>query len=224
MPSLEVLSVPDAIRALVWRCSPEVSVVSSASVGDAFGVVGWIANVQVPLDFARTDLDIFAAEVADELGLVGAGVVLLTAAEIGRWERASDSGVVVDATVGISKPTWAASPDDGFTPWRPGTINLIAHLPVPMTPAAMVGAVITVTEAKAQALAVHGVPGTGTASDAVVITAPVGEGGSIERFAGPRSRVGAALARATFEAVARRAAASGPVDPDDTSNGREGRS
>ena len=60
-------------------------------------------------------------------------------------------------------------------------------------------AVVTATEAKTQVLLEHGVPGTGTASDAVcVLFPPVGEE---ERFAGPRSVWGARVARAVHRAV-----------------------
>lgn len=212
-PVLVELTVGDALRALVWQFDVPVRAVSSASVGAGVGMLEWVCNIQVPLDFSRVDLDDFVGEVASELGLTGPGVGLLTATGVERWERAIESGVTVDATVGVSKPTWAASTDGGFTPWRPGTINVVAHLPWPMTDAAMVGAVITITEAKAQALLSAGVPGTGTASDAVVVVAPSATGDDasggdsvvLDRFAGPRSVVGAPLARAVYEVVGRRA-------------------
>ena len=54
-------------------------------------------------------------------------------------------------------------------------------------------------EAKTQALVERGVPGTGTASDAVCIVCPVD--GDEEPFAGPRSPWGARLARATHGCV-----------------------
>lgn len=113
-------------------------------------------------------------------------------------------GVRVDATVGISKPTWAADPTGGFTPWKPGTINIVAQLPVVLDPGAAVGAVITATEAKTQALIEAGIPGTGTASDAVVICCPVAASsgaGATERFGGPRSPWGARLALAVHRAI-----------------------
>jgi len=133
-------------------------------------------------------------------------VGLLTAADVGRRQRGVDGGVVVDATVGITKPTWAASADGGWSPDRrahaaPGTINLVVDAPVCWSPGAAVNVVMTATEAKTQALIEHGVPGTGTASDAVVVVwdpdAPVAE------FGGPRSEWGARVARATHVAVAR---------------------
>jgi adenosylcobinamide amidohydrolase len=72
-------------------------------------------------------------------------------------------------------------------------------VPVGLSPAAAVNAVGTATEAKAQALFEAGVPGTGTASDAVVVVwSPVLP---TEPFAGPRSTWGARIARAVHAAV-----------------------
>jgi adenosylcobinamide amidohydrolase len=59
---------------------------------------------------------------------------------------------------------------------------------------------MTATEAKTQALVEGGVPGTGTASDAVCIAGPAN--GPVEVFGGPRSAIGAPLARAVHAAVA----------------------
>jgi adenosylcobinamide amidohydrolase len=78
-------------------------------------------------------------------------------------ERA-DEGVHAAATVGLRVPTWAAAPagtaDRELAPiWRPGTINIIVALPVPLSDAAYVNAVITATEAKARQTATgSGVP------------------------------------------------------------------
>ena len=74
--------------------------------------------------------------------------------------------------------------------------------PTGLSDDALVNAVVTATEAKTQALLERGVPGTGTASDAVCIVCPLD--GPTERFAGPRSVWGARLARATHAAIVRR--------------------
>ena len=74
-----------------------------------------------------------------------------------------------------------------------------AGFPAPLGDAALVNAVVTATEAKTQALGEGGVPGTGTASDAIVVCCPTG---STERYGGPRSLWGARLARAVHRAVA----------------------
>ena len=106
---------------------------------------------------------------------------------------------MVDATVGISHPTWAAGITSTETPAVGGTINLVVQLPVGLDPGAAVNAVITATEAKAQALAARGVPGTGTATDAVTIVWPAEA--AAERFAGPRSPWGTRIAQAVYQAV-----------------------
>jgi adenosylcobinamide amidohydrolase len=103
------------------------------------------------------------------------------------------------ATVGITLPTWAAASDESLAPVPPGTINLVATAPVRLSDAALVNAVMTMTEAKTQAFLDRGIAGTGTASDAVAVACP--EDGPAEPFGGPRSRVGSALARAVYDAV-----------------------
>ncbi|MET8158632.1 adenosylcobinamide amidohydrolase [Sphaerisporangium sp. NPDC005289] len=81
----------------------------------------------------------------------------------------------------------------------PGTINIIVAVPVAMSDAALVNAVMTVTEAKTQALAEAGYACTGTASDAVCVA--VRAEGPEEPFGGPRSTWGARLARAVHRCV-----------------------
>ncbi len=83
--------------------------------------------------------------------------------------------------------------------WRPGTINIIVSVPVPLSDAAYVGAVMTATEAKTQAVLAAGFRATGTASDAICVAAPAA--GEPENFAGPRSLWGARIARAVHSAV-----------------------
>lgn len=156
-------------------------------------------NAQVPSDYARRDQDRHGAELAAAAGLTGPGVVMFTAAEVRRVQHADDGGVRVSATVGISHPTWAADADDAAASAVPGTINVVALLPVRLTDAALLNALCTVTEAKTQALLAAGVPGTGTASDAVAIGCPAE--GPAEAFAGPRSQWGARLARAVHDSV-----------------------
>ena len=76
---------------------------------------------------------------------------------------------------------------------------MVAFLPERLSDAALLNALCTATEAKAQALFETGVPGTGTASDALAILCPAD--GPAHRFGGPRSTWGARLARAVHSAV-----------------------
>jgi len=165
-------------------------------------MVNWVVNLQVPALYGRHDLEVHAAEVGSHLGLAGPGVMMLTAADVGAVASAGESGVRVDATVGISTPTWAAAekPDEKLD--GPGTINIVVQLPESLTAAAAVNVVMTATEAKTQALIEHGVDGTGTATDAVVVLWPVGLVNSESiQFAGPRSKWGGSVARVVHAAV-----------------------
>jgi adenosylcobinamide hydrolase len=196
--------VDDTRAVLAWRFDEPRAALSSAPVGGGAAALDWVVNIGVGASYERTDLGQHASEVAARLALHGTGAALLTAADVGRVVRAEDGEVVVDATVGVTKPTWAADADDAHGhrrdgTWGPGTINIVVQLPVALSPAAAVNAVMTATEAKAQALFEAGVPGTGTASDAVVITWPAML--PAEPFAGPRSPWGARLARAVHAAV-----------------------
>jgi len=198
----ELVTLPDGQRCLLWRCEQQRHQLSSAPVGGGSGMVNWVVNLQVPALYGRHDLEVHAAEVGSHLGLAGPGVMMLTAADVGAVASAGESGVRVDATVGISTPTWAAAekPDEKLD--GPGTINIVVQLPESLTAAAAVNVVMTATEAKTQALIEHGVDGTGTATDAVVVLWPVGLVNSESiQFAGPRSKWGGSVARVVHAAV-----------------------
>ncbi len=186
----------------MWRFAEPVRALSSAPVGGGQSLLDWLINVEVVADYQRCDLAVHVDEVVRRLGLSGVGAGLLTAAPVQLVRTAEDGGVRVDATVGVTRPTWAAGPDGSWSGpevWRPGTINTVVQLPVALSPAAAVNAVVTATEAKTQALVEAGVPGTGTASDAVVVLWPAD--GAEEDFCGPRSAWGARLARAVHAAT-----------------------
>ncbi len=207
---------------VVWEFGDKRPALSSASVGGGLAPISWVLNIGVSLNYARTDLAAHAGETATIAGLHGSGATLFTAADTTRIQHEESDGLRVDSTVGISKPTWAADNDGVFADWSkratsaPGTINIVAQLPIPLTAAAAVNAIITVTEAKTQALVEARVPGTGTASDAIVICwAPSPDEDDRVRansspnyavrpitFMGPRSEWGSRLARAVRDTVA----------------------
>ena len=189
----------DGRDVLVWRAAAPVRTLATTVLGGGLGERSWIVNAEVRLDYHHDDPAEHVASIAAEQGLSGAGVGFLTAARVGDVVSAADGGTTCDATVGISVPTWAAADDGAWSRWEPGTINLVCWVPAPLSDAALANALITVTEAKTQALLDAGVPGTGTASDAVAVCCP--PGGS-EAYGGPRSPWGARLARAVHEAVA----------------------
>jgi len=195
-----------ALSMLVWRFAEAMTVASTAACGGGLGERDWIINAQVGHDYRRRDQQRHGAELAAAAGLEagledGAGVVMFTAVDVREVRSAEDGGVRVDATVGLTLPVWAAAPDAAAAA-MPGTINIVAVLPVRLTGAALLNALCTATEAKTQALLDAGVPGTGTASDAVTIACPAS--GPAEPFGGPRSVWGARLARAVHGAVSAR--------------------
>lgn len=200
-PQLNALA-STGLNALVWRFSTPMRSISSAALGGGIGTRHWVVNAQVPSDYARTDPDAHVQDIAAELECHDDGVGMLTAAAVSRFTRHRDSGVAAYATVGIQYPTFAAAPtavtDSSVA--TIGTINVIAFAPVRLADAALVNAVLTATEAKTQALLEAGVAGTGTASDAICVISPTH--GADTAFAGPRSEVGSALARAVHGAVA----------------------
>lgn len=199
---LELGDVDDGLTMLVWRFPEPLLVVSSAPLGGGIGRRNWVISAEVPHDYARLDPETHLADLASAHGLSGPGVGMLTAVDLRSVCTAGDGGVRVDISVGITVPTWAAAPDDPAEGSQsgPGTINIVGIVPERLSRAAMVNAVVTATEAKAQALWDAGVSATGTASDAVCIVCP--DEGLAQPFGGPRSLWGARLARAVYRAVA----------------------
>jgi adenosylcobinamide hydrolase len=211
---------------LLWQFAEPRLCISSGPLGGGIGAQDWVVNATVPLDYDRTDPDRHLTEIGTALNLVGTGSGLLTAVDVTRHHLATDSGVHAAATVGLSSPAWAAAPDRHFRrelpsgvrttafadyqtveyrpltggdEYRVGTINIVVAVPVRLSPAALVNAVATATEAKVQALYDTGVRATGTASDAIVVHCPTD--GTAETYGGPRSAFGARIARAVHAAV-----------------------
>ena len=184
----------------LWHPGPGYRMISTAVLGGGLGPREWVLNAQVPAAYARTDPAEHLRELARGLGLTGPGIGLLTAAEVTDLVQRHDEAVHAAATVGLRVPTWAAAPPGRPDPELAGTINVIVALPVPLTDAAFVNAVVTATEAKAQAVLEAGFAATGTATDAICIAAPAMTGRE-EEFTGPRSVWGARIARAVHAAV-----------------------
>jgi adenosylcobinamide amidohydrolase len=191
---------------LLWQFAEPRLCISSGPLGGGIGARDWVLNATVPLDYDRTDPDRHLTEIGSALNLVGTGCGLLTAVDVTQHYLAADGGVHAAATVGLSSPAWAAAPDGHFrreSPsgehYRVGTINIVVAVPVRLSEAALVNAVATATEAKAQALYETGIQATGTASDAIVVHCPTD--GIAETYGGPRSAFGARIARAVHAAV-----------------------
>ncbi|RJQ68179.1 adenosylcobinamide amidohydrolase [Pseudonocardiaceae bacterium YIM PH 21723] len=185
---------------VVWQADRPWLSLSSGVHGGGLGERWWVLNSTVGSDYNRTDPGSHVAGIADFLLLSGSGTGLLTAVDVRYTVTGEDAGVHVSVSTGVGHPTWAAAPAEaGVLSPAASTINLICWLPVRLTAPALVNAIATVTEAKTQALISAGVPGTGTATDSIVLLCPTDGPG--ENFGGPRSQIGAPLARAVHAAV-----------------------
>ncbi|MEJ3742202.1 adenosylcobinamide amidohydrolase [Actinomycetes bacterium KLBMP 9797] len=184
---------------LMWRVDPAQLAVSSASLGGGIGVRHWIVNATVPMWYDRDDPDTHLTEIAAGLGLAGPGVGLLTGVDVAEMVTAADEGVRTWATVGLGDPLWAAAPPVAASSPPVGTVNIVVSVPVRLSEAALVNAVATATEAKAQALWDLDVRATGTATDAVCVLCPTA--GPAAAYGGPRSEWGARIARSVHATV-----------------------
>jgi adenosylcobinamide hydrolase len=178
---------------------------SSVVGGGLCDARAWL-NLQVPHGYARMDPDAHLREEMAARGLDPATTLgAMTAADVARATTSAEPGVArAITTVGIGVPLAAAGRVLRSVP-PVNTINVLVLVEAPLTDAALVYAVQTATEAKAQALADARVPAenhdgfaTGTATDSICVAALPG---ATEPFAGPMSSAGAAIARCVHAAV-----------------------
>lgn len=187
---------------LVWRFGRPLLAISSGPLGGGLGIRHWAINATVPMSYDRNDPDAHLAELARGLGLDGPGIGLLTGVDVADLVTEADSGATIWATVGLDTPIWAAEADTTMPSARVGTVNLVGYVPVELSEAALVNAVATMAEAKAQALWELGIQGTGTTTDASCLLCPVGGPDRAQTaYGGPRSLWGARIARAVRQAV-----------------------
>ena len=182
---------------------------SSAVVGGGNGTARDILNVHVRNDYdgdrPADDLAAFAAA----RGVSGDFIGLMTAAETqyACAETAEADGLRVTAVVSMGLSNVAAAGVTPPAPPLPGTINAVVLVDGALTPSAMVNAVITVTEAKALALAgwdvrtPEGDLAAGTSTDTVVVACTGSEPGL--EYAGSATTVGWLMARAVRAAMDR---------------------
>jgi len=207
---IDGLHVSHDAEGVVVRTATPLLAVSSAVAGGGIGPAAAIVNVHVTkhgsLEAARATLEAFVRRRGVPTPYVG----LLTGAatEKAEVEVARHRGLAALAvvTVGLSnRVTAGVSPAVAAAP--ASTINTIVVVDADAEHAALVNAVITVTEVKTLALVEAGVTGaggrvaTGTSTDAVVIAA-TGRGAR-ERFGGPVSDVGWVVAQAAGPALRR---------------------
>lgn len=184
-----------------------LTVISSAMVGGGFARTRNIVNMRVDdvgLD-SRPEDDLRAF--ASRLGIKEPFVGLMTAArtEHARLAETASGGLTVAAVVSVGLSNRICAGLSAPAQTSPGTINALVLIDAALTPAAMVNAVITTSEAKTLVLASldvrtdDGLPAGGTSTDAVVV-ACTGHGAQLE-YAGPGTTVGWLIARSVRQAI-----------------------
>jgi iron complex transport system ATP-binding protein len=204
---IEGIEVAIDSEAVVVTASEPLTVLSSAFVGGGFAGAHAIVNLHVRKNIAEAETDGLLSRFVERREIRGPWVGLLTSAwtENAVVAEAAGSGMtaLAVATVGLSNRITA-----GRTPlgaWAPSTINTAVVVDAAPEPAALVNAVMTVTEVKTSLLASvdlrcdDGSVASGTSTDAVVVAA-TGRGLRC-RFGGPISDLGWVVARAAREAL-----------------------
>ncbi len=137
--------------------------ISSAMLGGGIGPARWVLNAQVAGAYSRTDPVAHLTELAASHGLDGPGVGMLTAASVSAPCGGTTRACTCRRRSGCAsrpgrpprrnpRPGARTAGRQAPPAWTPGTINIVVAVPVPLSDAALVNAVVTATEAKTQAL------------------------------------------------------------------------
>jgi len=199
-------------EAVIIRSDSRLHILSSAVVGGGWLHARYILNRHVSKHYDHPDPAADLRAFAVSRGIHEPFVGLMTAVYLDRTQviEVDDFGLhlVLVMTAGFSNVTAAGLSPPAGSEHRPppGTINLVFLLDAALSPAAMVNAVITATEAKTAVIqewalrTPEGLPATGTSTDAVVV-ACTGRGKPLP-YAGPVTPVGHLIARAVRAGLA----------------------
>lgn len=194
----------------------KMEITGSTVMNGGSTVADTLMIMQVPSDYSNRDPEKDIRKVLNILDLPITTVSFMTAAEVDyvttkvetSYEGQDTTAVT---TAGLSNQVVAG---EELTDWdtrhklsrvrsealkHSGTINIIGVVSVPLSEAAKINAVMTITEAKAAALRDLGYRETGTTSDAVAIVSPIGE--RRETYAGTGFPLGLSLARSVRSSV-----------------------
>jgi adenosylcobinamide amidohydrolase len=200
-------------EAVVVESGDPLRVASTAVVNGGLAAARAIINLHVSKHHACDNPATMIAGFAGSRRLPPPWIGLLTAAwteyaEVG-YAHAGATRVMVVATVGLTNrfAAGAAALPGPVPAAEPGTVNIIVVADADPTPAALLNAMLVVTEVKTSVLLEAGIvcddgrPATGTSTDAVVLGA-TGRGAAHE-FGGPATELGWGVARATRDALVR---------------------
>ncbi len=194
-------------EAVVVTAREPLRILSSAFVGGGFTTARAIVNLHVRKNIREAEVDGLLPRFVERRELRGPWIGLLTSAWTEKAVVAEAGGAGLTAlavvTVGLSNRITAGQTPVGL--WAPTTINAIVVVDGDPEAAALVNAVMTVTEVKTSLLASVGLRcgdgrvASGTSTDAVVVAA-TGRGPRC-KFGGPISDFGWVIARAAHDAL-----------------------
>ena len=204
---IEGLALRIGPEAVVLVAAETLSALSSAVLGGGLAPARAIVNLHVGKDDPCADPPAMLAAYARRAEVPEPFVGLLTGAwtEHATMDEEDGAGIPTLAVVTVGLSNRIAAGRGRVSRWAHGTINTIVAVDAEPEPAALVNAVITVTEVKALLLQEAGVRDldgglvSGTSTDAVVIVA-TGRGARV-RFGGPASELGWSIAQAARRAL-----------------------
>jgi len=199
---------------LIVDSKEELQTLSSAVFGGGLGRANRFVNWKVPLNYDCSDpVRDFHERIAAWGYAKSSTVGLITAAKLTHTSIVEETGeefrIVCLSTAGVGNAARAGVERPSFAAYTPGTINSFIMIDARMTPAAMVNAIMTASEAKAAALQeldirdhLYGVPATGTTTDAVVVAVSQSQRFEHEHaYGGTATTIGNAIGRLVFQSV-----------------------
>ena len=144
-----------------------------------------LLNVTVPRGFSENASE-YLERVSARNGFLAPYFGLLTAVPITNLCIAQYDYITAFVTAAVSD--------------RNRTINIIVTSEKPLTDAALLGAMMTVTEAKMKVILERKLPSTALSTDAVIVAAEK-SGSAAEEFAGPLTEVGMRITKAVSHAL-----------------------
>ncbi|HJH32633.1 MAG TPA: adenosylcobinamide hydrolase [Methanosarcinaceae archaeon] len=175
----------------------------SSGINGGRGRVECLINHRVQPAFDHYEPAEYLNNVAESLMLKKPYFGLLTAVNMDKLCVMTEDYLTTFVTAGITHPS-------GFKVGRAGTINIIITVDGMLSESAMVGAIITATEAKGLALLDMGYDFLGTTTDAVIVAYENHLGaetetrtmtGEILEYAGPYTEFGEMITRTVMKGV-----------------------
>ncbi|MFD2171885.1 adenosylcobinamide amidohydrolase [Tumebacillus lipolyticus] len=201
--------------ALILSAERPLLTVSSSLFGGGVQEKRYLVNAQVPHGYMSDDpwRDL-EARVA-QLGLPTAETTgMMTAADVDQVVQAEATGdqfqLQTFVTAGVGNAARAGVRRKTYPGYRAGTINIIVAIDGRLTAAALINAVITITEAKTAALQDSGVVihdgsgrfATGTTTDAVIVAATQSPAyAGVHQYAGLATELGASIGETVYRSL-----------------------